>query len=133
MPPLEHAELLMRKARQDEYTVEKLASDPGSPDEVIGFHAQQAVEKMMKAVLAGRSISYRRTHDLVELLELLNENAIAYPADLDEVRQLTPFAVAFRYDVIPDEPERALDRNWVVQCLRKVRSWSEGLLRPSGK
>ena len=34
----EHAELLLRKAAQDEFVVEKLSFDPASPDEVIGFH-----------------------------------------------------------------------------------------------
>jgi HEPN domain-containing protein len=133
MQPLEHSELLMRKARQDEYTVGKLISDPASPDEVIGFHAQQAVEKMLKAALAARSIPYRRTHDLVELLEILTQSAIPYPDDLNEIRHLTPFAVAFRYDVIPEEAEQPLDRQWVLNCLQKVRTWSEGFLGLHGK
>jgi HEPN domain-containing protein len=55
----EHAELLLRKAAQDEFTVEKLFPDPASPDEVIGFHAQQVVEKTLKAVLALRAVPYR--------------------------------------------------------------------------
>ena len=40
MPSPEYAELLLRKADQDEFTVRKLLPDPDSPDEVIGFHAQ---------------------------------------------------------------------------------------------
>jgi HEPN domain-containing protein len=126
--PLEHAQLLMRKARQDEFTVEKLVQDTAAPDEVIGFHAQQAVEKMLKAVLAACSIPYRRTHDLVELLDILSEKAIPFPGDLDEIRRLNPFAVAFRYDDVPDEPERPLDRSWALDCIRKVRAWSESVL-----
>jgi hypothetical protein len=47
----EHAELLLRKAQQDESALEKLISDPALPDEIIGFHAQQAIEKTLKAVL----------------------------------------------------------------------------------
>ncbi len=70
MQPLEHARLLMRKAKQDEFTIEKLMPDPAAPDDVIGFHAQQAVEKMLKAMLALSSIRYGRTHDLTELLDL---------------------------------------------------------------
>jgi HEPN domain-containing protein len=129
MQPLEHAELLMRKARQDEFTMQKLIPDPASPDDVIGFHAQQAVEKMLKAVLAIHSVCYRRTHDLVDLLDILRGNAISYPEDIEEIRRLTPFAVAFRYDDVPDEPEQAFDRAWVLQCVRKVRAWSEAVLR----
>jgi len=129
MQPLEHGELLMRKARQDEFTMQKLIPDPASPDDVIGFHAQQAVEKMLKAVLAINSVRYRRTHDLVELLDILRGNAISYPEDIEEIRRLTPFAVAFRYDDVPDEPEQAFDRAWVLQCVRKVRAWCEAILR----
>ncbi len=44
----ELAELLLRKAAQDEFTLKKLSPDPASPDEVLGFHAQQAIEKMLK-------------------------------------------------------------------------------------
>ena len=40
----EQAEILLRKAREDEFTVDKLIPDPAAPDVVIGFHAQQAVE-----------------------------------------------------------------------------------------
>ncbi len=125
MRPHEHAKLLMRKARQDEFTVEKLISDPASPDEVIGFHAQQAAEKMLKARLALASIRFRRTHDLVELLDILREKGIAVPEDLEEIRRLTPFAVAFRYDEVTEEPERLFDRAWALGCVRSVRAWVE--------
>ena len=36
----EHAELLLRKARQDEIALDKLITDPSLPDEIVGFHAQ---------------------------------------------------------------------------------------------
>jgi HEPN domain-containing protein len=38
-----------RKARSDEIALEKLADDP---DDLIGFHAQQALEKLLKAAPA---------------------------------------------------------------------------------
>jgi hypothetical protein len=60
MRSLEHARLLLRKAAQDEFVLLKLIPDPASPDEMIGFHAQQAIEKMLKAVLAAKAIQYRR-------------------------------------------------------------------------
>src|SRR5688500_18217496 len=67
----DYAAVLKRKALQDIFAVEKLLTDSASPDEIIGFHAQQAVEKLFKAVLAARSIHFRRTHDLVELIDLI--------------------------------------------------------------
>ena len=124
----ERAEILLRKAAQDEFTIAKLLSDPKSPDEVIGFHAQQAMEKMLKAVLSLKSVPYRRTHDLVELIDLLRENRIAFPDDLEDSRHLAPFAVEFRYDDIPAEPERPFDRSAAWDCVQRARKWAETVL-----
>jgi HEPN domain-containing protein len=52
----EHAQLLFRKARQDEIALAKLIADPSLADEIIGFHAQQAIEKTFKAVLTNSAI-----------------------------------------------------------------------------
>jgi HEPN domain-containing protein len=72
----DNAEVLVRKARADELTVEKLLPDPASTDEIIGFHAQQAVEKLLKALLAHYRLPYPRIHDLTELMDLLREHKI---------------------------------------------------------
>ena len=44
----QYAEILLRKAAQDEFVLTVLVPLPESPDEAIGFHAQQAVEKLLK-------------------------------------------------------------------------------------
>ena len=36
----EQALKLLEKAAQDEFVLDKLISDPASPDKAIGFHAQ---------------------------------------------------------------------------------------------
>jgi len=125
----ELAEMLLRKARQGEFALEKLAPDPAPPDEVIGFHAQQAVEKMLKAVLAHASVLYRRTHDLVELFDLLRKKSLSYPADLEEARRLTPFASTLRYEDLPLELVRPYDRSWALDMVRRVRAWAESAVR----
>ncbi len=117
----ELAQMLLRKARQDEFTLEKLVPDPASPDEVIGFHAQQAVEKMLKAVLAQSAVPYRRTHDLLELFDLLRKNSLSYPVDLEETRRLTPFASTFRYEDLPLDLAPPYDRWWALEMVRRVR------------
>lgn len=128
MPPSEHAELLLRKARQNEFALEKLMSDPASPDEILGFHAQQAVEKTLKAVLASHDVRYPFMHDLKTLVDMLGKSMISYPQQLEEVRLLTPFATVFRYEYLPVEPRRPLDRSWALDCVRQVRAWAEGIL-----
>ena len=127
--PAEHAGLLLRKAAQDEFVLAKLTPDPDSPDEVIGFHAQQAVEKMLKAVLAACGISFRRTHDLVELIDILGDSGLAIPANLEDIRRLTPFAIAFRYDDLPSEPSARLDRTWTLDRVQQARAWAESMIR----
>jgi HEPN domain-containing protein len=122
----EHAEVLLRKAREDEFALEKLIGDPTSPDDILGFHAQQAVEKTLKAVLALHSVRFPFIHDLKTLVDLVRKNKISFPPELDEVKHLTPFATVFRYEYLPAEPRRALDRPWALELVRRVRAWAEG-------
>ncbi len=128
MDARDFAAVLKRKALQDVFTVEKLIGDPASPDEVLGFHAQQAVEKLLKAVLAAHSVPFRRTHDLVELIDLIRANGIAFPGELEEVRRLGPFAAELRYDDLPAEDERPIDRAWLMDCVQRTRGWAEPFL-----
>jgi HEPN domain-containing protein len=120
------ARLLLEKAKQDQYAMNRLMEDPLAPDEVIGFHAQQAVEKAAKAVLAFRQVTYRRTHQLKELVNLLRDHSIAYPPELSEAVALTPFAVEFRYDLfpLPDNATQKLDRQWAKRCVERIADWA---------
>jgi HEPN domain-containing protein len=122
------------KAKADEFAMEKLIPDPASSDEIIGFHAQQAVEKLLKAVLANNAVPYPRIHDLTELIDLLREKKISFPEQLEEIDRLTPFATVFRYAELAPEPPRAFDRSWALNCVRRVRAWVESVLagHPSG-
>lgn len=71
----------------------------------LGFHAQQAVEKALKAVLSAAGQAYPRTHNLVMLLELLRVAQLDLPPDADSFCQLTPYGVLLRYeDAVVDEP-----------------------------
>jgi HEPN domain-containing protein len=80
---LEHAQGLLARARDDLYVVRRLRTDPAAPGWVMGFHAQQAVEKALKAVLSSAGQAYPRTHNLVMLAELLRGVAIAPPPDVE--------------------------------------------------
>lgn len=126
MPQREqHVALLLAKAAQDEYVLDRLLSDTDAPTEVFGFHAQQAAEKLLKAVLSHAGIEYPRTHQLAELLDLATDNHIALPPDSEELRYLSPYAVEFRYDVLPGEEREGLDKPAVRQQLAALRAWTE--------
>ena len=109
-------------ADRDLRAFEKLVADREIADEVIGFHAQQAIEKCLKAVLVSNGVEFWRVHDLELLLELLDDHRIAPPPDTAAIQELNPFAVVLRYDFLG---EQTLDRARTPGVLRAVRSWAE--------
>ncbi|MBI4581879.1 MAG: HEPN domain-containing protein [Planctomycetes bacterium] len=124
----EHAGLLLRKAAQDEYVLDRLLDDPGAPTEVFGFHAQQAAEKLLKSLLADHRVAFPHTHRIIELLDLLPEAGLTVPNELQDLRTLTPFAVEFRYDVLPEEKEAPLNTLLTRQTIARPRAWVESHL-----
>lgn len=75
------AVLLLLKAAEDELAVDRLASDQSMPDAVVGFHLQQAAEKLLKAALAERGEDIRKTHDLSYLLDTVSAAYSSFPAE----------------------------------------------------
>lgn len=61
---------------------------------IVAFHAQQAAEKALKAVLASQDAVLPRTHDLVALASLLPDD---HGIDLADIATLNPWAVVGRY------------------------------------
>jgi HEPN domain-containing protein len=116
---------LSGKARSDEIVLDRLLGDPLVPDDVLGFHAQQAVEKLLKAALASIGVAPPRTHDLGRLVAVAGEAGLAPPPAAREARRLAPWAVEFRYgDSLDDE----LDRRWARETVAAVRAWLDSIL-----
>ena len=66
-------------------------------DEIFGFHTQQAIEKLFKALISAHGEEFPFTHDLDELalqLESLGETLPKLPLSLHELSQ---YAVEARY------------------------------------
>ena len=61
MTPSDQVLLLLRKAAQDLAVLDKLINDPAIEDETLGYHAQQAAEKLIKARLALAGCDYPRS------------------------------------------------------------------------
>lgn len=68
--------ILIGLAEQDVLAFRKLYDDPDVQDALIGFHAQQAIEKSLKAVLSHAGVAFRRTHDIAELLDLIADASL---------------------------------------------------------
>jgi HEPN domain-containing protein len=58
--PIDLAKRFLALADRDIKALWKLAADREIDDEVVGFHAQQAVEKCLKAVLAKHRIEIQK-------------------------------------------------------------------------
>ncbi|MFI5003771.1 MAG: HEPN domain-containing protein [Solirubrobacterales bacterium] len=99
-----------------------MAPDLDISDAIIGFHAQQAVEKQIKAVLAGHGIPFAKSHALSYLIGLVEQNGITASAALAQADTLSPWAVEFRYE--GEEPP-ALDRAEALAFVEQLRGWAE--------
>jgi len=121
-------DLFLAKAAQDEYILEKTINDPQASTEIFGFHAQQAAEKLLKAILLKSGSSYPETHRLAELLRLIRKKGVSLPEKFDGLKNLTPFAVEFRYDDLPSEEEESIDREPIFNLIKELRQWTESFV-----
>ncbi len=89
------------------------------PDHIYGFCAQQACEKLMKALIASRGTPYPFTHKLDLLLDILTSVSESIPTTPYLLDDLTQFAVKFRYDLAPPMP--SVDRDAIRDTVAIVR------------
>ncbi|MBD3239838.1 MAG: HEPN domain-containing protein [Chitinivibrionales bacterium] len=87
-------------------------------DEIFGFHAEQAVEKALKAWVAIRGGKYPFTHDLSLLLNELRKSGVAIDQWLD-ILELTSFGVQFRYEEL-DACDEPIDRPAMISRIRQL-------------
>jgi HEPN domain-containing protein len=121
-PQREEALRLLRLARRDRDTFDLLLPLPKAGLAALGFHAQQAAEKALKAIAVLRGLEVPRTHDLAALGQLMLDAGTALPLTVDQLRSLNPFAVEYRYD---DELIPAISREALAATLAAVLDWAE--------
>jgi hypothetical protein len=115
----DYAEGLLLMARKDLDALRGMVGSPLFSDEIFGFHAQQAIEKSLKAWLVSRSVTFMRTHDLSRLLDLLEENGVDVSSFWPLV-QYTVYAIQARYEAGLMEAEATIDRVAVIADVRKL-------------
>lgn len=123
------AAVLARKADEDATAVREFAGNDRVADSVIGFHAQQAIEKWLKAVIAANGGTFERTHDLDRLIEGVQGLDDELPIDADEVIALTQYAVPFRYDDLLDS--QPLDRDKTIAVVDRIGDWARAQISKS--
>lgn len=123
MMPHEHVRTLLHKAAQDEAVLEELVTNPKFENETVGFHAQQAAEKLLKAWLSSLGVDYPKAHRLETLIDLLIANGKCLPDEFADLGQLTPFGTVFRYDDLP--LSASVDRGRWLPLVRRLRAFVE--------
>jgi HEPN domain-containing protein len=101
------------RARKDLAASDVLLKEGFEDYENVGFHAQQAAEKFIKAFLVRHQIEFPKTHDIVLLRRLVTRVDPELAKKLLAVDALTPYGVEFRYpgdlpSVSREEGERAV-------------------------
>ena len=131
MPGSENVQAVVRewveKAENDLKTAAhtlKLGSD--CPTDTVCFHAQQCVEKYLKALLVFKHIDSPKTHDIGELTAL-TAGLVRLEIPVAEQRRLTAYATVTRYPG-DYEPITLSEARRAVAMPRRVRREIKKLL-----
>ena len=112
----------LRHARSDLALAKSLPADLDVLPETLCFHAQQSVEKAIKAVLVHLGVAFLKTHNIGVLIDMLPPQ---FPrgAALDEASLLTDYAVSSRY---PGEAEDVTQEelSTAVRIAERVLVWA---------
>ena len=117
----------IQKAEGDYTTVKLLQESPISSKDVICFHAQQCIEKYLKAWLQEASIPFSKTHDLETLLDLIVPTIPAWQAWYSDFSTISEHAVDPRY---PGKFATDSEAEQAVEICIKVRQAIRSELKP---
>jgi len=102
------AELFLYKANVDlksaKYLLDGYENDLIDIDiEKIYFELQQCAEKSLKSILTKNNIKFNKTNDIEYLIDKCNENNIELIEEIEELIELSDYAVEGRYSIIHDD------------------------------
>ena len=104
----------------------RIEKPPGVLLESLCFHAQQAAEKALKAVLIAKDVPFPKTHNIRTLLDLMPEY-INLPSKIKDGAILTDYAVTMRYpgDFEPIDEE---EYQQSVRLAEAIVRWAEKII-----
>lgn len=109
-----------RKGEGDFTTARRELAATVAPNyDAVCFHAQQCVEKLMKALIIAVNEQVPRVHDLVVLSQLIQPHFKDWSLGLDDLRFLTRAAVEFRYPGESAEQEDAVEAMTICAKLKE--------------
>lgn len=109
------------KADEDLAAAERLLAIDDSLASVVCFHSQQAVEKLLKALLVVSRVPFARTHDVIQLVQMLPVT-LASPIPLAELAPLNRYAVEARHP-IGEEPLTGDEARSAIDIARRLRAF----------
>ncbi len=95
--------------------------------DAVCFHAQQAVEKYLKAFLQEEGADFPKTHNLIELLQLVVPLDASFELQRDLLIRLERYAVRYRY---PGESADQDEARSAFNAARAVRRFIRQRLAP---
>jgi HEPN domain-containing protein len=125
--PADLARELLGLADDDLVAARALLDVPGVTDAIVGFHAQQAAEKALKAALASADLEFPYTHNITTLMQLCDDAELTLPNELATVDLLTPYGVAGRYGA---RSPATVDRATALELAERAVSWSRAVVAP---
>ncbi len=120
-PPDDPREWLNR-ARSDLALAKRRGEDVYLED--LCFHAQQAAEKAIKAVLIHEGVEFPYIHDIGRLLHMVAQADVAVPTEVWKGETLTHFAVVTRYPGAGRPPSNP-DHRKALGSAQAVVAWAE--------
>ena len=90
----------LRKAGHDLQNIHNNLTADNVPTDTVCFHAQQAIEKLLKGLLVANGRNISKTHDLVKLLNDLSDIAPELLPYEDLLEDISEYGVGVRY---PDD------------------------------
>ena len=118
MSDLEHSRMMLNMAEKDLKALKGMKDTQIFGDEIFGFHAQQAVEKSLKAWIAFKGEEYPLTHNISRLISIL-EDLNSDVGKFWDLVELNSFAVEFRYGSM-ETFEEPLDRLAVIRKVEEI-------------
>jgi HEPN domain-containing protein len=105
-PHLELAQRWLARADHDIITAKQTLLLLDGPTDTPCFHAQQAIEKALKALLTAHQIPFPRTHDLLRILDLVLPLMPDLDRDRERFADMDTYAVDIRYPDVGFDPSR---------------------------
>ena len=110
----------VQKAEADWVTAQREWRARKSPNyDAACFHAQQCAEKYLKARLTEADLDFKKTHDLMALLDCVLAVEPLWEACRRDLAYLAEFAVSFRY---PGESATTEQSRDAIRRCRRFRS-----------